>query len=89
MQHPSTIARPEDACPKGRPVHAAITAFDALLEAVVAIENDEEALAHITHANVALAKQAQMRATRLRERVIPELQIGLFAAEKWIAERAA
>lgn len=80
-----------DACLNvgGRPVHPAITATEALVEAIAAIDCDRAAFEHFAQANLAIARQMHERAERLAKIVRPEILRGYAAAETLVKKRVA
>ena len=91
MAHRKSLPADSTKCPNlgGRPVHPAIVAVEALVEALAAIDCDYEALEHIAQATLAVARQAHARAERLRVVVLPELRAGYEAAEMLVQTRRA
>ena len=91
MAHRKSLPADSTKCPNvgGRPVHPAIVATEALVEALAAIDCDYEALEHIAQATLAIARMAHARAERLRSAVRPEIAIGYRAAEDIVAMRIA
>ena len=86
MHHSSaTLARPACERPNldgGKPVHPAVQACEGLVEAIMAVEDDTEAMEHGARCAAAIASALVERAKRLRTTVLPEIKLGYDAAEK-------
>ena len=91
----STLAPPPQARPKsasrppGRPTDAAVRAFEIAIEAICAIEADEEALGHafaglqhIRSIGVRLEDVIRARVRRLQDVVKPEIQGAMIGADR-------
>jgi hypothetical protein len=71
----------------GRPVHPAVVATEALVEALGAIDCVYERREHTARALAALANQEHAEAKRLRMVVRPEILEGYRAAETLVAAK--
>jgi hypothetical protein len=87
MSQSVTADAPERTNPGGRPVHPAIVATEALVEALGAIDCVYERREHTARALAALANQEHAEAKRLRMVVRPEILEGYHAAEALVAAR--
>ena len=63
-------------------MHPVTRATESMIEALAAVDCDYEALDHIAHANVQIARMAHERAQSLRRSVRPELEDGYRACEE-------
>lgn len=87
--HPATVADQAAERPKGRPVHPAVMACEALVSAIVTIDDDQVAFEHGSRALSLVGRALHERAIRIRERCLPEVREGYQAAEAVVASRAA